>query len=86
MISIKINVAAIAKDKLYYGKKGTYLDAVLIETPQSNYGDDYMIVQSLSEEDRKAGKKGAILGNARIITSKTEGEQTSAVPKEKLPF
>lgn len=89
MISIKINVGKIAKDKMYYGKKGTYLDAVLIETPKSQYGDDYVIIQSLSEADRKAGQKGAILGNARIVAAKTEEEEDhkpAQPPKEKLPF
>ena len=46
------------------------LDMVLIETPQSKYDQDYMIVQDSSKEDRDAGKKGAILGNGKIIESK----------------
>lgn len=85
MISLKIDVKKIAKEKLYQGKKGTYLDAVLIETPQSQYGDDYVIIQSLSEKDRKAGQKGAILGNAKIIATKTEDEEETK-KEDNLPF
>lgn len=88
MISLKIDVKKVVKEKLYYGKKGTYLDAVLIETPADKYGNDYVIIQSLSEADRKAGQKGAILGNAKIVAAKTEDEEEHkpSDPKDKLPF
>lgn len=66
MIVAKLDVLKIDKTKLFKGEKGTYLDIALIETPTSKYGD-YMVVQSLSQEERKAGKKGAILGNAKIL-------------------
>lgn len=66
MISLNIDVNKIDKERLYKGVKGTYLDAVLIPTPQSEYGD-YMIVESVSKEEREAGKKGTILGNAKNL-------------------
>lgn len=66
MITGRINVTAITKDRLFKGAKGTYLDIVLIETPNSQYGD-YMIVESVTKEERAAGKKGPILGNAKIL-------------------
>lgn len=66
MITGKIDVSKIDKSSLFKGAKGTYLDIVLKETPDSKYGEDYMIVQSVSQEDRKNGIKGAILGNAKI--------------------
>ena len=67
MIKLKINVLAIDKARLFKGSKGTYLDACLIETPNNAYGDDYMIVQDVSKEERERGEKGAILGNAKVI-------------------
>lgn len=70
MIVAKINCAAIDKAKLYQGEKGKYLDIVLIETPASRYGDDFMVVQGTSKEEREKGIKGAILGNAKIIGGK----------------
>lgn len=66
MITAKINVLAIDKAKLFKGERGLYLDICLIETPNSSYGDDYMVTQSVSKEDREKGIKGAILGNAKI--------------------
>lgn len=65
-ITAKINVSKVDKSKLYHGEKGVYLDLVLVETPDSPYGDDYMVVQGVSKDDRLAGVKGAILGNAKI--------------------
>lgn len=64
MISIKIDVTKIDKNRLFEGKKGTYLDAIMIETPNSEYGD-YMIKQSVSKEERESGIEGNILGNAK---------------------
>ena len=69
MISLSINVSLINKERLFQGKKGQYLDLVLIETPNSEYGD-YMAVESISKEERDAGKKGTILGNGKIIVKR----------------
>lgn len=77
MITIKLNVLAIEKSRLFKGAKGTYLDAVLIETPQSQYGD-YMIVQSVTKEEREQGIKGPILGNAKIVGQKPVQQQAAA--------
>ena len=71
MITGKIDVKKIDKARLYVGQKGIYLDFVLIETPDSDFGD-YMIVQSISKEERLAGKKGEIIGNAKIFAKKNE--------------
>jgi len=67
MITAKIDVTKIEKARLYKGEKGTYLDIVLIETPNNEYGNDYMIVQSVTKEEKEAGVKGAILGNAKTL-------------------
>ena len=72
MITGKINVKLIDKSKLYVGQKGTYLDIVLIPTPDNQYGDDYMIVQQVSKEERESGKRGAVLGNAKILAKPSE--------------
>ena len=66
MISLKIDVTKIDKSRLFRGKKGTYLNAVLIETPDGEYGD-YMIVEEITYEERQGGKRGTILGNGKIL-------------------
>jgi len=60
----RIDVTKINKSRLFKGKKGTYLDFVIIDTPNSEYGDA-MIVESISKEERDAGNKGTILGNIK---------------------
>ena len=76
MISLKIDVDKIDQERLYKGVKGTYLSAVLIPTPNSEYGD-YMIVEDISYDERQAGKKGTILGNAKILVKKNEPQSNN---------
>ena len=71
MISLKIDVTKIDRDRLYKGQKGTYLNCVLIETPNSEYGD-FMVIEDISFDERQAGKKGTILGNGKIIVKKSD--------------
>lgn len=68
-ILLKIDVTKIEKARLFKGQKGTYLDALLIYKP-SQYGQDYMVVQSVSKEEREQGIKGPIIGNATILHRK----------------
>jgi len=80
MISISIDVTKIDKVKLFKGEKGTYLDAVLIDTPNNTYGNDFMIVQSVSMEERALGVKGEILGNGKIIVRKEQPKESPTEP------
>ena len=84
MIKIQIDVKKINKDKLFGGKLGMYLNAVLIETPNSDYSD-YMIVEETTKEEREAGTKGTILGNAKKVERK-EPEPLTEDDKDNLPF
>ena len=67
MITGKIDVTKIDKKRLFVGKKGTYLDFVMIDTPNNSYGNDYMIVESITKAEKELGIKGRILGSAKII-------------------
>lgn len=68
MLSIKIDVTKILKDRLFRANSGAiYLDATLIPSKESRYGDSHFIVQSLTKEERQAGKKGPIIGNAKVV-------------------
>ena len=68
-IAVKIDVKKISKDDLYAGKKGTYLDAILIPNKDgaSDYGDDGFVVQGVTKEKRDAGERGPIIGNWRFL-------------------
>ena len=51
MITAKIDVTKINKNKLFKGKNGAmYLDIVLIDTPNNQYGNDYMVVEQGTKE------------------------------------
>ena len=64
MINVKIDFDKIDQTRLFEGKKGRYLDLVLIETPNSPYAD-YMVKQSVSKEEREQGVE-IILGDGRV--------------------
>lgn len=73
VISASVDVTKIDKNRLFTGKpnedgnSSRYLDITLIETPNSKYDDDYMVVQSVTKEEREGGMQGAILGNGKIF-------------------
>ena len=76
-ISIKINVSKIEKARLFEGKNGKYLDiTTFIDTENpSEYGDHGFLSQDVSKEEREAGTKGIILGNAKVFyTAESDGQ------------
>ena len=83
MITVKINVNEIDKSRLYKGEKGIYLNCVLIETPESEYSD-FMVVQETTKEERAAGERGKILGNAKIFVK--DNIELTEEEKKDLPF
>jgi len=70
IITCKININKITSEKLFQGKKGIYLNCLLIPTPNSEYGD-YMITehQSIDEREKKITKN--IIGSAIIKVKNT---------------
>jgi len=85
-ISLNINIDKVDKEKFFKGKKGRYLDLVLFETPDSDYGD-YMVKQR-----GEKGEKMPILGNAKYFkpkdkdNGKTESPAGSAAGTDKDPW
>ena len=89
-ISLKIDVKKIDKERLYKGEKGTYLDAtVFVDTNEDKYGNNGMITQSLTKDQRLAGEKGAILGNCKIFMNRSsvqaQGGHGFPAPKDPGP-
>ncbi len=86
-ISFSINVSEIDKEKLVPGKKGSYLNMVAIPTPGNKYGNDYMIVQGVTKEEREAGIQGAVLGNGKVFSKQGGASKPAAVAAESdVPF
>ena len=80
IIKARINVSKIDKSKMFVGKKGTYLDITLLENKNGvdEYGNHFMVVQDVSKEEREAGVKGAILGNAKKLEPRGQGAPRQA--------
>jgi hypothetical protein len=76
-IQVKLDVTKIDKAKLFQGKQGPYLDAVIFlkDTPDQ-YGNNGMIVQSVSADERAQGIKGAILGNVKVMQAVPQQPKT----------
>jgi hypothetical protein len=78
-------VSKIDKSKLFKGEKGTYLDAVVfLNDEKDQYGNNGMITQSVSKEEREKGGKGVILGNAKIVSQLSNQQVKEA--ESGLPF
>jgi len=92
LIAIKIDVSKIDKERLFQGKKGSYLDAtVFLNDEEGQYGDNGMITQSVSKEEREAGIKGNILGNVKILGEFGDNKPAAApapaaVESDDIPF
>ena len=83
IIKVKIDVTKIDKARLFAGKNGAkYLDCTLIERRdgRDQYGNDFMITQDVSKEERLAGVKGAILGNAKYLEAKQGAQPQAKTP------
>jgi hypothetical protein len=86
MIKLKIDVTKIDKSKLFKGAKGTYLDAVVfLKDEADQYGNNGMIVQSVTKEEREQGVKGVILGNAQL-GAPSQQQPTEQEGDDLLPF
>ena len=83
-VSLKINVMEIEKARLFVGKKGTYLDAtIFIDLDQKGeHGDNGMITQDVSKDERAQGVKGNILGNGTIFWSDNSAPAQPQQPQQ----
>ena len=90
-ITLKIDVTKIDKARLYEGKKGVYLDCLLMPNRdgESKYGDDGFIIQSISAEARAAGERGPIVGNWRYLAPASDlapEVKSQQEDGERIPF
>ena len=85
-VNLRINVSNIKKDRLFIGKKGKYLDAqVFIDVDnKGEYGDNGMVTQGITKEERENGIKGQILGNATVFW-KGESDNTQQPAPQQQP-
>ena len=82
IIAAKIKFDEIELQHLFQGAKHQYLDLVLIESKEKRYGDDYMVVQGVSQTQREQGVRGRILGNAKILQGGGGGPPAGSGPAQ----
>ena len=85
LISLSIDVSKINAKRLYKGKKGHYLSATLfLKEETDQYGNNGFIVESITKEEREAGQKGTILGNAKFMVGGSKPAHSTDY--EDVPF
>ena len=68
LLSLSIDVSKITKDKLYKGKKGTYLKlTAAIADEKDAYGNDVSVWEEQTQEERKSKQNKKFLGNGKIF-------------------
>jgi len=86
MITLSIDVTQIDKSRLKEitrknGQKAKFLELILIETPDGQYGD-YMVKQGLTKEEREARVEMPILGNGKNVGG---GNRQQSRPVQRQP-
>lgn len=99
VITISIDVTKLEKVRFKRvtrrsGADAVYADIVLIPR-QDDRGNDYMVVQGVTKEERDQGIKGPILGNGKIMGGKkqearipkpAQGAETPPTQEDDVPF
>lgn len=68
LLSVKIDVTKIPKERLYEGKKGTYLDIdIWINDEDDQYGYNCSASIKQSKEERDAKERKIYLGNGKTV-------------------
>lgn len=80
IIKANINLNEIPKDKIYKGKKGSYLPiTITINDEVDNYGNQGPVVVEQTKEEREAKVAKVYLGNVKVVW--TNGDNVAAAPK-----
>ena len=82
IITVKINLSKILEDHVYQGKRGRWLDAVLVLSPNSEWSD-YVVLQDLGQAPSDPGSRRPIIGSGIIRRKKVE--QQKEIPQGALP-
>jgi len=84
IIKTNINLNDIPKDKIYKGKKGSYLPiTITLNDEVDNYGNQGPVVVEQSKEEREAKAPKVYLGNVKVVW--TNGTNVQPAPKDGQP-
>ena len=78
LVNIKIDVEKITKDRLFKGKKGTYLDLMVsINDEPDQFGNDASVWENQTKEEREGKENRNFLGNGKVVW-KSDGDTPKA--------
>lgn len=81
IIKVNLNLNEIPKDKIYKGKKGSYIPlTITINDEVDNYGNQGPVVVEQSKEEREAKAPKVYLGNVKVVW--TNGNNVDAAPRD----
>jgi hypothetical protein len=82
LITLKIDLSKVDKERIYKAESGAkYLDCQFYLNEEADqYGNNGMITQSVSKEERAAKIRGNILGNAKMMVF-GDAPATNKAPK-----
>lgn len=88
-VNLRIDLSKVDESKVFNGAKGRYLDAtVFIDIDQADqYGNNGMITQSVTKDEKASGVKGNILGNCKVYWREgvQQAPQQAPVPSYQQP-
>jgi len=67
VVNFKVNVEAIPKEKIFKGKKGSYVNMTMFINDESKFGNNASIAISQSKDEREAGGETTYLGNGAVV-------------------
>ena len=84
MIKLNIDVTRIPKERIKPGKKGKYIDLILVTNKNGpdQFGNDGFISMDVTKEERESGTRGEIVGNWKELS---KGGQSQARPRPAAP-
>ena len=72
VINLRLNLAAIPKEKIFHGKKGKYIDVtVFVDDNFDQYGNNAKMIVSQSKEQRQNNVARIYLANGKTAGNKS---------------
>jgi len=84
IIKASINLTAIPKDKIFKGKKGSYLPiTITLNDELDQFGNQGPVVVEQTKEERDAKAAKTYLGNVKVVW--TNGTNVESAPRDNQP-
>jgi len=86
LLSFRLNVKNLPKDKMVQGEKGVYIDLTFsINDEENEYNQSVSAWIAQSQEERENNQKRSYVGNGRVIWSDGSKLPTPQKPEQPKP-